>query len=50
VNLQPIAFNVPGLRLQCCKCRAMHDVAKMVADLEGEPFKAYYCPTCKPKN
>jgi hypothetical protein len=45
MNLQPI--NPPlrdGQYIQCCKCRKMsHDV---MADMDGEPFRAFYCAAC----
>jgi hypothetical protein len=32
------------VRCQCCGAIVRLDVA--YADLDGEPFKAYYCPDC----
>lgn len=36
----------PGQRLKCLKCQTMQPAQDMLADLGGEPFKAYYCRTC----
>lgn len=33
-----------GQRLLCCRCGAW--TSKPVADLDGPPFAAYYCPEC----
>jgi hypothetical protein len=44
MNLQPI--NPPlkdGQRLICVKC---NEWKAIFADLDGEPFKAYYCADC----
>ncbi len=36
----------PGQRLQCLTCHQMQPAQDMLADLDGEPFKAYHCRTC----
>jgi len=44
MNLQ--AINPPlrdGQRVQCCCC---HRMTATLADLDGESFRAYYCPDC----
>lgn len=49
MNLQPIQPNAHTgfcFRLWCCQCGGWHDPATMKADLDGEPFKAYYCLKC----
>lgn len=50
MNLQPInPAPRPGhFNLRCCRCGITYDAASSAADLEGEPFKAYYCWHCQP--
>ena len=45
MNLQPI--NPPmrvGQLVPCCACHCL--TAFPLADMDGEPFSAYYCPDC----
>lgn len=39
----------PAFYADCIKCgrRMLSNRESMFADLDGEPFKAYYCQTCK---
>ena len=48
MNLQPVAYppHRAADRLQCLKCAHWVPVSDTVADLDGAPFKAYYCPAC----
>ena len=40
-----------GQRLVCALCGSWGDAARMVADLDGQAFQAYYHdPTCRPDN
>jgi len=49
MNLQPINPPLhPGQVIQCCVCFMLK--ADVVADLDGEPFKAFYCTACRPDN
>ena len=48
MNLQPI--NPPvrtGQLVQCCACHCL--TAFPLADMDGEPFRAFYCQDCAPK-
>jgi len=38
----------PSLNVTCCKCHATVNTAEAVADLDGKPWEAYYCPRCVP--
>lgn len=41
--------NSPGghaVRVLCCERSTMFTLAEGYADLDGEAFVAYYCPTC----
>lgn len=46
-NMQPVS-TPPVFSCRCCCCnKAMQtDREEVYADLEGTPFKAYYCATC----
>ena len=47
MNLKPVNPEPqPGQRLLCASCGKMKEARKMFADLDGEPFKAYYCSEC----
>lgn len=48
MNLKPInPAPRPGLyKLLCCKCGQWTDGAETFADLDGEPFQAFYCAIC----
>lgn len=35
-----------GQHVVCAHCGAPHKLDESTADLDGEPFRAYYCPTC----
>lgn len=35
--------------ITCIHCGVRRDSSVMVADLDGEPFRAYYCPDCIPE-
>lgn len=51
MNLQPInpRPSLFSFRLQCIACGCWADAATVHADLDGEPFKAYYCQSCTNK-
>lgn len=41
---------LPAFTFACIKCGFVamsHLVNELWADLDGEPFKAYYCESCK---
>lgn len=49
MNLQPVPVAPSGpLAFTCCRCgtRANQFHGTVYADLEGEPFKDYYCAKC----
>jgi uncharacterized protein YlaI len=47
MNLQPINPPLrPGQSVLCCVC---HRWTATLADLGGDPFRAYYCPDCASK-
>jgi hypothetical protein len=49
VNIQPVPLAVNGpLTFVCCKCgqKVSQDRTTAYADLDGAPWKAYYCPPC----
>ena len=33
-----------AVRVQCCQCGKMRQLAHLLADREGEAFVDYYCP------
>ena len=35
------------LRVPCCNCNDTGYIEDMYADLDGEPFRSYYCKACK---
>lgn len=40
----------PWIEVYCCRCdrlRTRESLFELWADLEGEPFEAYYCSSCK---
>lgn len=51
MNLQPVSYAAIPVRLVCVRCNGVHFVGrgghKMFADLDGEPFVAYYCEPCR---
>jgi hypothetical protein len=48
MNLQPIKPPMrTGQLVPCCVCYCL--TAFPLADMDGEPFAAYYCPTCAEK-
>lgn len=36
----------PACRVSCCSCGESYQIGNVLADLDGEPFKAYYCRGC----
>ena len=36
----------PTLQLVCIRCGGRFSSASMLADLDGVPFRAYYCAPC----
>jgi hypothetical protein len=47
MNLQPILPNrYNPVRVPCMVCGTLKLTDFMVADLDGEPFKAFVCNTC----
>ena len=34
------------IKVPCLGCGSIRDTNFMMADLDGEPFKAFYCYTC----
>lgn len=48
MNLQRIHPPEPAFTTTCCACslRFKADGQRGYADLDGEPFRAYYCETC----
>ena len=49
MNLKPVGSTYAAYSLQCCKCKAFKPGPRMFFDLDGEPFKDYYCTACKNK-
>ncbi len=49
MRLMPVPEAAGGIfPLRCCVCH--HYTKEAVADLDGTPFEAYYCPDCIPNN
>lgn len=48
MNLQPVE-DTHGQLVQCIFCKHWSNLSDSFADLEGEPFKAYYCANCAKK-
>jgi formate dehydrogenase maturation protein FdhE len=47
MRLVPVTKNMwNGVKLICVSCLQINDSEYMWADLDGEPFKAYYCNPC----
>jgi hypothetical protein len=44
MNLQPVGGQ--ECYVQCCVCLKMVSTKEALADMNGEPFKAYYHPKC----
>ena len=44
MRLVPVKLR-PGQRLLCVRCRQWIS-AGVLADLDGVPFRDYYCPAC----
>jgi hypothetical protein len=36
----------PVCSVSCCSCGERHLIGNVLADLDGEPFQAYYCRKC----
>lgn len=36
--------------VSCIECGKRRHSSRMHADIEGEPYKAFYCPACIPSN
>ena len=51
MRLVKVSYPRPGQTILCSKCGHFHRADQMVADLDGEAYKAYYCdPGCRPDN
>ena len=46
MNLRPINPKDPRFTFQCRRCGGASDSHSGYADLDGDPFRAYYCRTC----
>ena len=46
MNLQPINPPAPVFKFFCFVCNEQTSSSSGYADLDGEPFKAYFCRTC----
>lgn len=47
VRVSPINFERDkNMRLLCVECNNWHPVPDVWADLNGAPFRAYYCNPC----
>ena len=46
MRLQSIR-STSGNYAKCCQCETMHPLVELWMDLDGPPFKAYYCNECK---
>lgn len=46
MRLVPVAPPEPTFTADCAKCGARFNSAKLLADLDGEPFVSYYCAGC----
>ena len=46
MNLQPVHPITPDCSVICCQCGEWVKVSDVLADLEGEAFKSYYCKPC----
>lgn len=52
MKLQPVHEGGPAFTVKCASCRELiGDVAPntrrpVIADLDGQPFHAYYCQAC----
>jgi len=46
MRLQRVHLTHSTISARCLGCGKVAPVNTMVADLDGEPFKAYYCPDC----
>ena len=50
MNLQPVYPNrAQPVYVLCCACEKMAKDTASFADLDGEPFKAFYCEACAEK-
>ena len=52
MNIQPVKLNHLGFTCRCCHCGKtiggrFNEKEPRFADLDGKPFEAYYCETCK---
>lgn len=43
-----LVSRLPAFRTTCCRCGCTLDSTRdfVLADADGEPFRAYYCPPC----
>lgn len=46
MNLKPIFPSTPIFTAHCTRCLRVFKSDNLFADLEGEPFKSYYCNDC----
>ena len=46
MRLVKVKANALRIRLCCVKCGAVKPEVDFMADLDGAPFKDYYCPVC----
>jgi hypothetical protein len=46
MKLAKVYPQTPKFRAACIRCGMPHDSDKLLADLDGIPFRAYYCDPC----
>lgn len=47
MNLQPLKhYSTPPWKVLCIRCNEWEPEDKCYADLDGEPFKDFYCKAC----
>ena len=42
-----LGYRNTDTNVYCCKCNKYTVVTNTYADLDGEPFRSYYCKSCK---
>lgn len=46
MNLKPVNPKSPAFNARCYRCGKLTQSKDLYADLDGAPFKAYYCREC----
>ena len=46
MKLAKVYPQTPKFRAACIRCGMPHDSDKLMADLQGIPFRSYYCQPC----